>query len=354
MITIFITAEHTYTWRTFLSTRGQAIASQVQFMTYGTSVNILSLPAGVAIFTDIDRLALLQKGAAARIHERISRVRPDIRVLNSPRDSLLRYELLSLLAERGVNRFAVHRADGPWHLARYPVFVRVANDHSAPRTTLLSSAAGVEAEIRKLIGVERWKRVRGKSGEPARDSSLDPVPSVRRDRSLAGYLSRLRRRIHMRSDILVSEFAATADVEGLYHKFGAFVVGHHIVPAHLWFSRNWVVKFASSLQEPTYVDRELNYLTGNPHAKRLLEVCALAKIQFGRIDYSVDREGNLQIWEINTNPQILPLIADEGLAAKRARTHELFSAGFIAALRDLDASSKESGPETTRDAAQVA
>lgn len=341
MIMVFITAEHTYTWPRFLATSGQVLASQVQLIPYGSKVDVMKLPSGVAIFTDIDRLLLFQKAAAARVHQRITRERPDIRVLNSPSGSLLRYELLNLLFERGINRFAVYRADGPWTSARYPVFVRVANDHNAPRTSLLSSAAEVEPEIQRLLGLQRWKKGGAGASKPKGGLGHAEVTPVWRDRSLTGFISRLRRRIHRRRDIIVSEFSATADSVGLYNKYGAFVVGRHIVPAHLWFSRHWVVKFSSSEQEQVHLNRELDYLCQNPHAEKLREICSLAQIQYGRIDYSMDQDGNLQVWEINTNPVILPTISDPGLAAKRERSDRLFAAGFIAALRDLNAVAEE-------------
>ncbi|MBS1212671.1 MAG: hypothetical protein H6R26_1288 [Proteobacteria bacterium] len=284
MITIFISAEHTYTWGHYLATSGVRLASEIQFVPYGQKVDVKAIPAGTAIFTDIDRLVLGQKTAAAKIHDRIIRSRPDIRVLNSPSGSLRRYDLLSTLYERGINRFTVYRADQDWKKARLPVFVRIADDHSAPRTQLISQVDDAEGEIQRLRGWERWKR--SAKSKPDGDSA-PKTPGVKlyddaaaislpRDNSLMGVLCRVRRRWHPRNDILVCEFAATADRDGLYHKFGAFVVGQRIIPAHLWYSEHWVVKFSSSRQDAVYLNKEMEYMRTNPHAEQLLKVCALA------------------------------------------------------------------------------
>lgn len=338
MITVIITAEHAYTWRDFLRTLGRDLADEIRVVSYGTAMEVGAFPSGSVVFTDIDRLVLLQRMAAERLHDQLLHSRPDIRLLNSPRDSLCRYELLSMLHKRGVNRFGVYRADEDWRKARLPVFVRIADDHSAPRTTLLTTHEDVEAEIRHLCGWKKWKKETKKAASvPTRVEAepLQPLQAEKRDNSPSAYLSRVRWRWHFKHDVIISEFSATADSERLYHKYGAFVVGNRIVPAHLWFSEHWVVKFSSSRQEPKYLEKELEYLRTNPHAEQLLEICDLAGIQFGRLDYSVGPDGALQLWEINTNPHILPTIDDPLLAAKRAPTHDLFVTGFSSALRAL-------------------
>ncbi len=42
------------------------------------------------------------------------------------------------------------------------------------------------------------------------------------------------------------------------------------------------------------------YFKINPHEPELREIFRLAKIQYGRVDYSI-LNGTIQVWEINTN-----------------------------------------------------
>ncbi|RYU59058.1 hypothetical protein EWI61_10150 [Methylolobus aquaticus] len=354
MITIFISSEHTYTWSTYLAAHGDSLASRVEFIPYGEKVDVRSIPAGTVIFTDLERLVLGHKRAAIKVHREISRQRPDITLINSPQNSLLRYDLLSVLKEADVNRFRVYRADQDWSGARFPVFVRIADDHGAPRTKLLYNAADVESEIRALTGF-RWEGLFSRKRKSNSDSAASPEKrssarldiSLPKDNSLMGRLCRIRRRLQRPKDIVVCEFIDTSDANGLYHKYGAFVVDGRIVPAHLWFSENWVVKFGSSRQEPEYCQRELDYIRDNPHAKLLQRVCELANIQYGRIDYSVDSMNRIAVWEINTNPVVVPYISNPEIADKREPSHELFAIAFNEALRNLPWKPRE-GVEAAR------
>lgn len=103
--------------------------------------------------------------------------------------------------------------------------------------------------------------------------------------------------------LIFVEYLDTADKAGIYRKYGAFVVGARIVPRHLYFSRDWMVKTAD-LGDPDLLAEELQYLESNPHAAQLLEICRHAGIGYGRIDYSLLDE-RIQIWEINTNPMVI-------------------------------------------------
>jgi hypothetical protein len=79
------------------------------------------------------------------------------------------------------------------------------------------------------------------------------------------------------------------------------VVGERTVPRHLFFSRNWQVKQAD-LVSPGQIAEELAYIEENPYAELLREVCRIARIGYGRIDYAL-LDGRPQIWEINALDQ---------------------------------------------------
>ena len=58
------------------------------------------------------------------------------------------------------------------------------------------------------------------------------------------------------------------------------------------------------MRTPQLLEKERRYLETNPHEQDLREFFKLARIDYGKIDYSIlgDR---LQVWEINTNPHII-------------------------------------------------
>src|SRR2546430_577175 len=103
-------------------------------------------------------------------------------------------------------------------------------------------------------------------------------------------------------ELLVTEFCDTADGAGIYRKFSAFIVGDRVVPRHVFFSRRWMLK-VPDLVTDALVAEERTYVETNPHEHELRAIFDLAGLEWGRIDYGV-RDGALQIWEINTNPQL--------------------------------------------------
>ncbi len=187
---------------------------------------------------------------------------PGRRLLNHPTRSMRRYELLRNLYERGINTFNAYRVtEGRWP-ERYPVFLRLESDHGGPITPLLRS----------------------------RHELVDAICAFERtdDR---------------REELLVVEFCDTVDARGIYRKHGAFIVGDRIVPKSLQFSRCWVQK-SPDLKDPELLREEAQYVEHNPHEDTLREIFALARIQYGRMDYAI-LDGRVQVWEINTNPTIV-------------------------------------------------
>jgi hypothetical protein len=252
----------------FVQGWGRALAGQVAVRPYEEVLAGGELPEGaVAIFSDLDRLKQEERAALAPLHAR------QARALNDPTRSMLRYELLRTLYAGGINRFNAWRpGETP---ERYPVFIR-------PESGFLDTGLPLLAF----------------GGEPP-----------------AGHIA--------------AEFCDTADKEGVYRKYGAYVVGERIVPRHLFFSRNWFVK-STDLLGPAQVEEERAYVSSNPHAAQLLEVCRLARISWGRIDYAL-LEGRVQVWEINTNPLFSFLNVPP---SPRDPVHRMAAQGVVDALKE--------------------
>ena len=113
---------------------------------------------------------------------------------------------------------------------------------------------------------------------------------------------------HRVKDMLVIEYCDTADENGIFKKYSAFMVGETVIPCHVDHSCDWVVK-DTDLVSLDIVDFERRYLEENPHEERLREIFKTARIDYGRIDYSL-LDGEIQTWEINTNP-VVALSPDE-------------------------------------------
>ena len=59
----------------------------------------------------------------------------------------------------------------------------------------------------------------------------------------------------------------------------------------------------SCLYDPELLEQEKEYVHADPHHDLLSRIFTLGRIDFGRIDYSMEN-GNIRVWEINTNPTI--------------------------------------------------
>jgi hypothetical protein len=102
---------------------------------------------------------------------------------------------------------------------------------------------------------------------------------------------------------MIVEFSAAPGPDGFYRKYGAYRIGERIVPQHCFVNPKWFIKLTGGTA-PQHYDEHLEYIERNPHATQLKQVFEGAKIEYGRIDYTMIN-GHLQVFEINTNPAVL-------------------------------------------------
>jgi hypothetical protein len=95
----------------------------------------------------------------------------------------------------------------------------------------------------------------------------------------------------------------------------------------------WVVKLADATEEANCAEEQA-YLDANPHEAELRRVFDLARIDYGRIDYSLTPDGRMQVWEINTNPTIS--VAPHKLAAGRLVAQQMFMKQLKAAWEAVE------------------
>jgi hypothetical protein len=260
-------------------------APSVRETTYSRVLEQGSVLGGAVVFGDFSRMTQAERAIARVLWDELSRHSGRFRLLNDPHRQLCRFDLLRSLWERGLNRFNVFRADGPLDGIRFPVFLRVENDHDGPRTELLHDRRELEEAMTRQL--------------------------------LAGRRSR---------DLLVTEYLDTRGKDGLYRKYGAFRFGGQVHAQHMFASRHWSAK-RGTLETSEALDAEWNrYMDENPHQDVLLEVFKIVQVDYGRIDYSV-RDGAVQVWEVNDNPSYLSLRPRNrpGADERRMRIYGLLS-----------------------------
>ncbi len=269
-------------------------ASYIRPLFYEQLWQMKKLPTGTYIFSDIERLTPDEAEISAKIWQQLANSGKEIRLLNHPTRSKRRYELLRTLYNKGVNQFNVYRLTEYHQPERFPVFIRGENDHGGNRTSLLNTPAELEQAINLL----------SEKGESLENK-------------------------------IITEFCPTADRAGVFRKYSAFIVGEKIIPRHLFFSQTWMIKHPKLVEEENLLE-EKQYVKTNPHESFLREIFRLARIEYGRIDYSLVN-GIPQVWEINTNPMSLSIkdMTSE-LQQKRTPTHEHFAEQFALAFKAID------------------
>ncbi|MEX2207919.1 MAG: hypothetical protein WEF50_16965 [Myxococcota bacterium] len=249
-------------------------------------------PLGHYVFTDFDRLTSYELESACSFAAALQRQAPQARIYNHPTRVLERYPLLRKLADEGLNSFAVTRFDAGERPERYPVFIRLEDDCQGPDSPLIHDAEQFEQALASLAA----------QGKPA------------------------KRRIAV-------EFCAEQDGDGYYRKYGAFNLCGRIVPQHILRSTDWNVKRSHLTSDADFAAEELAFARDNPHQRELQRIFALARIDYGRIDYGVVK-GAIQTYEINTNPTY-PDFKHKSSDARQER-RELVRRLVLEGLRALD------------------
>ncbi len=301
MIYFLVTREGAFGMEEYLASWGQPLAGRIQPITYDELPRFRRLPIGSYIFSDLDRLTPLGLEVAQRVWTALGRDRRSGARLNHPTRVLRRYPLLRALAESGRNDFRVSRADEPLERLRFPVFVREENEHTGSLTELIHSEAELQLALRQATG---------------RGFRLE--------------------------DLLVVEFCDTADERGVYRKYSAYVVGDRVIPRAITFSEHWVGKAAAAAYDVARAGEEREYVERNPHEGWLREIFALARVNYGRIDYGL-AGGRPQVWEINLNPTLVRRLRSDGRdpdglddQGLRLPAKQLFFARLRAAFETLD------------------
>ncbi len=230
------------------------------------------------------------------------------RILNWPRRTLGRFEMLRQLHAAGRNDFRVARPGEDLASLRYPVFVRSERQHIGNLSPLLNTPGQVHDAVGAAL-------LRGES----------------------------------LNDLMVVEFHSTADARGIFRKYAAYNLGGQIHGRSLNAGREWMLKLETSDLTRELVMEDKQYVLDNPHREQLAEIFAFAKIDFGQMDYSVT-DGRIQTWEINVSPTIGrgvkpgQEVGPPELAPIRSETREFFFDKFREAWVALDSVAEGAPP----------
>ena len=307
MIYLLVTNRGAHTFRDYLQDWAGDLASKLKLLIYEDYLRWPPEAPGTYIFSDLERLTDAQLAICRDFAEQLEKTFPKTLIINHPKHALRRFDLLKTLHGAGINSFRAYRLLQGSIDVRFPVFLRSARDHIGPRSELI----------------------------PDRKALMIAALNV----AAAGFRP---------EDILVIEYCDTPHADGWFRKYSAFRFGDRIIAAHMIFSKDWVAKDGGEHQEAALQEEEEAYMRNNPDEAFVRRIFDLAKIQYGRIDYSVLGD-KPQVWEINTNPVLLKSRAEyEKEAPAEIPLKEKLASVIGGCLKDLDTSDDSSAPVTER------
>jgi hypothetical protein len=258
-------------------------------MTYGAMLRSNHTVRAVHVFTDLERLSDSELVTAAGLYRALRKA--GIPCLNDPARVMGRYQLLCKLFEEGINPFRVYRADGLPKPVQFPVFVRNESDHKGPISGLLKDQDELDNYLKNLIT----------SGRPLRG-------------------------------LLVIEFAAEPEPDGIWRKTGTCRIGNNHAVHNQILSDNWVIKEYGVTSDVLQLEEQAAVIANElpDSVRRALEI---AGVEWGRADHALFKQRQI-IFEINTNPMIRAI--DRGGNAIRMETKRISFARICALLRELD------------------
>jgi hypothetical protein len=296
----------------YLASWGRPMADRIATVSYEDLLTRTQLETGTYIFTQKDELLPSELDLATLVWAQLEGA-PGVRLLNHPQHAMGRLELLQTLHREGINEFTAARATDDPRSLRYPVFLREERRHTGALSPLLHSSSELDRALGHLL-FRGWRR----------------------------------------SDLLAVEFCDTADGEGVFRKYSAYVVGGVVIGRGILHSGHWMVKSATKATDERRAREELEFVEACPHRAWLADVAKLASIDYGRVDYGVKGE-RPQAWEINLHPTLVPSTDGSPAAVEAQRLRRPARAAFFRQFHEvLGAIDAERAPEARPSKSKVA
>lgn len=260
MLVFLLKAKAKYTVTSYLEYWSPDLQEAVSVRTYESLGDAGLLPAGTYVFCDQERWSSRECVVARELWRQLALAGPSHVLLNDPSRVLPRFELLKLLHAQGQNLFDVHWPAAAFLRTRFPAFLHSAGDHDGALSPLIFNRLQLIRWLFRRVRPRRWGK------------------------------------------LLVEEFCDVSS-HGRFAKYSSFNFGGVIMPRHVFHGLSWCLKDTELLDAALLADYE-QYLATNPHSTQLAGIFRLAGIDYGRIDYAL-KDGQIQVWEINTNPMII-------------------------------------------------
>jgi tetratricopeptide (TPR) repeat protein len=136
------------------------------------------------------------------------------------------------------------------------------------------------------------------------------------------------------ADVWLIEQLDARDGEGFYRKLRVMIIDRQLYPLHLAISRNWKVHYfradmaesAENRAKDAMFLENMESVVGQRGVAALERINAMLDLDYGGIDFAVNGQGDILLFEANATMVMVPLSADEKWAYRRPAFDSVFAA----------------------------
>lgn len=198
-------------------------------------------------------------------------------------------ELSRQCDERGIR--TINRVDKHANVSRLEASRRLA---SAGIRTPKVVAVASEEELREgLCGMEPPVILRDNRSHQSPFVRIDSM-SEAKTVSLKGF-----------RDPVLAEFIDVASPDGAYRKFRCILLGDAVYSHHLQVTESWISRGKGRIKNASTREEEIEYLLApEPHEELMRAARKALDLEFLGVDYALDKQGRVVVWEANLYPHI--------------------------------------------------
>ncbi|MGY8767220.1 MAG: hypothetical protein ACKVH8_02155 [Pirellulales bacterium] len=273
MIYYLVSSRHSCTFSPYFEDWGKPVQDLVKTLYYEDLDLQKPFAPGLYIFTDHERLLRPEMKIIKQLASQMEQYPSHFRIFNNPNTALTRFKMLESWYESDINQSRAYRIDSLPEDIKFPVFTKREFDHTDRTMRLARSKDELHHVLRRLT-----------------------------------FRERLRRR-----EMMLLEYCDVSDGQGVFQKYSIMRIGDYYVPKHIHSSKEWITKHSEILSDEINQE-EFNYIRAAAAPEDVKRGFEIAGLEYGRMDYGL-KDGKVQIWEINSNPVVLP--TRESLDPKR-------------------------------------
>ena len=124
--------------------------------------------------------------------------------------------------------------------------------------------------------------------------------------------------------MIITEYRLTPYRGEVFRRLSSYIISDHVSFAGTVHEKSWCVKYgAPALVGGAEYLEEQDMIRQSYYREEIQKIARLLNIEYGRVDFNVV-DGNIAVYEINTNPSIVPFIANHANPIRNKNNRDIF------------------------------